>query len=248
MMTDNLLERWDAQQAGYIAHREQRFTVMLEVLELALGNDPTVVDLGCGPGSLGLRVLERLPGSQVIAIDHDPVLMAIARQALAPFADRARVVDADLCTPSWPSVLSGEQPNAMVSSTALHWLFPSQLVAVYRQVAELLPEGGVFLNADHFRFDDRAPTLKRIAALHDTRTQEHATAAGAESWNIWWEAAKAHPVLAELVTERERRYADRGAPPTTAIDFHLAALAQAGFREAGPVWQYLDDYVVFARR
>ncbi|MCR3782598.1 SAM-dependent methyltransferase, partial [Pseudomonas aeruginosa] len=31
------------------------------------------------------------------------------------------------------------------------------------------------------------------------------------------------------------------------LDFHLAALRQAGFAEAATVWQQLDNYVVFAR-
>ena len=48
-----LVRRWDDQQAAYIADREKRFDVILDVLELQYAHTPfTVVDLACGPGSL----------------------------------------------------------------------------------------------------------------------------------------------------------------------------------------------------
>ncbi|OBC04211.1 hypothetical protein A5784_01470 [Mycobacterium sp. 852013-50091_SCH5140682] len=47
-----------------------------------------------------------------------------------------------------------------------------------------------------------------------------------------------------LAAVRDERFAERPAPPSTAVDFHVSALAQAGFTEVGTVWQLLDDYVV----
>lgn len=55
-----LVRRWDDQQAAYIADREKRFDVILDVLELQHAHAPfTVVDLACGPGSLSARILEK---------------------------------------------------------------------------------------------------------------------------------------------------------------------------------------------
>lgn len=48
-----------------------------------------------------------------------------------------------------------------------------------------------------------------------------------------------------MAVERDRRFALRTGTPATAVDFQLAALGQAGFRESGTVWQLLDDYVVY---
>ncbi|XGU19310.1 hypothetical protein ACETU7_30340 [Rhodococcus sp. 3Y1] len=54
-----LVRQWDDQQAAYIADREKRFDVILDVLELQHAHTPfTVVDLACGPGSLSARILE----------------------------------------------------------------------------------------------------------------------------------------------------------------------------------------------
>ena len=62
------IERWDRQQEVYIANREERFTALVDAVEAAAGRtDPLVVDLGCGPGSLAVRLLARLPRATVIA-------------------------------------------------------------------------------------------------------------------------------------------------------------------------------------
>lgn len=244
-----LLASWDEQQAAYIADREGRFRVMLEVLELSCGEDPLIVDLACGPGSLSARALKALPQARVLALDHDPLLLDIADRALKPaHGDRLTVLDADLDDDNWPELvaeaLGGQTPDAFVSTTALHWLMPDALVRVYAATASLLGAGGVLLNGDHFRFDCRSPTLRRLAAAHDETTQRRAHASGAATWDNWWGTARARPGAAPLAALRNQRFANRPSPPSTAVDFHLSALTQAGFAEVDTVWQLLDDYVV----
>lgn len=248
-----LLKAWDVQQAAYIAERESRFRVMVELLELACGDEPVIVDLACGPGSLSARVLEALPQSRLISVDFDPVLLDLAANALQPgYGDRLTIVEADLEDAGWADLvrdaLGGRQPSAFVSTTALHWLPPDALMRVYAQAAAMLPVGGILLNGDHFRFDARSPLLRKFAAAHDEATQARAHADGAQSWADWWEAARTRPGVADLAALRDKRFADRPAPPPTAVDFHLAALTQAGFTEVSTVWQLLDDYVVIGVR
>jgi SAM-dependent methyltransferase len=246
-----ILADWDAQQAAYIADREGRFAIILDLLAAVLGDAPVVVDLACGPGSLAARLLERFPRARVVALDCDPLLLRVAREALEPYGERITLLDADLTDDAWPAAvaeaLDGATPDAAVSTTALHWLTPDRLVAVYAQTARLLAPGGLLLNGDHFRFDDRHPTLRAVAAAHDAATQARGFGDGAPTWDDWWARARALPGATELATERDRRFADRPAPPATTIDFHLAALRQAGFAEVAPVWQLLDDYVVLGR-
>src|SRR5580658_9030422 len=91
----NWLERWDAQQQRHIPDREERFAAMVDAVAAFAGPEPRVLDLGCGPGSLSARVLDRVPRATVVAIDADPVLLAIGRGALAS-RDRLEFVDADL--------------------------------------------------------------------------------------------------------------------------------------------------------
>ncbi len=240
----SLLALWDQQQGAYIAEREARFNAQLDVLELSVGQDFQVLDLACGPGSLSLRILQRFPRARVTAVDLDPLLLAIARGALATYGDRIRIIQTDLADPACFASLDGPAPQAVVSSTALHWLMPEHLGVLYRNIAELLPDGGVFLNADHQRFDHRHPRVKALAEQHDEQTQQHAWQAGVEDWDRWFAKVQELPELAQYRQARESLFAGRPVPPSTALDFQVASLRQAGFTEAGPVWQLLDDYVI----
>ncbi|HEY9313018.1 class I SAM-dependent methyltransferase [Williamsia sp.] len=249
MTFGRLLGDWDRQQAAYIADREKRFDIMLDVLDLHFGDTPfSVIDLACGPGSLGNRVLDRFPAATVLGVDFDPTLLELARQSSPHHGDRLQLLDADLTDPSWlaaASAQSGGPIQAAVSTTALHWLAPSQLVTLYGEVADLLAPNGLLLNGDHFRFDERSPNIAGWSARHDELTQQRAFAEGAPAWDTWWDELRTNAAIAPLAAERDRRFAERTGSPATAIDFQLSALAQAGFRESGPVWQLLDDYVVY---
>lgn len=46
------MRHYDAVLERYVAARERRFDVMLELLELLAPAEPTVLDLGAGPGAL----------------------------------------------------------------------------------------------------------------------------------------------------------------------------------------------------
>lgn len=248
MSTDALIARWDDQQAAYIAEREGRFTALIDALALACGPRPVVVDLGCGPGSLAERVLTRLPGARVIGIDHDPALLQLAADRLARFGDRVRVCDADLLADDWLDDLDRVESgpiHAMVSTTALHWLGPADLVTLYGRIHDRLAAGGILLNGDHFRFDARASRIRDWSARHDADTQEHAFAAGVDDWDTWWSRLAATDGFGAALAERLRRFAARPAPPPSTVEFQLAALRQAGFTESGTVWQLFDDYVVY---
>lgn len=256
---ENLIRRWDDQQAAYITHREQRFEIMLDVISHVCastagvafdGTGLTVVDLACGPGSLSQRILERFPGARVIGVDHDPVLLTLADAWLGlRYGDRFVAIDADLASPGWEARLPDVAVHVAVSSTALHWLQPAQLVALYDTLGTVLPSDGVFMDADHLRYDPAAqPLLSAIAAADDERTQHAAHSQGVQTWDEWWTDAVAHPPLAEHATERDRRFAERPPTPHAPLELHLSALRAAGFAEAGVIWRHYDDVVVLGRR
>ncbi|XGU19309.1 hypothetical protein ACETU7_30335 [Rhodococcus sp. 3Y1] len=101
------------------------------------------------------------------------MLLELARQSSTRFGDRLQLIDADLAGADWPNSVAAPV-QAIVSTTALHWLQPQQLVEVYRQCRELLSPDGVLLNGDHFRFDSRFPVIGRWAKAHDEQTQRSA--------------------------------------------------------------------------
>jgi trans-aconitate methyltransferase len=88
------IARWDIQQLGYLPDREERFTALIDAVEGGTpGPDPLVLDLGCGPGSLAVRLLDRLPGATVVGVDADPLLLTLGRIA---WPDRAGLSFAEI--------------------------------------------------------------------------------------------------------------------------------------------------------
>ena len=186
----------------------------------------------------------------MIGIDYDPVLLRLADAWLGVrYGDRFTALDADLAAPDWESDLVGDAPHIAVSSTALHWLEPAQLVALYATLGTVLPAGGVFLNADHLRYDSTTqPLLTALAAADDERTQHAAHSQGVQTWDEWWSDAVMLPELAQHKAERDRRFADRPPTPHAPLELHLSALRTAGFAETGVIWRLYDDVVVRGRR
>src|SRR5580698_112575 len=189
------IDRWDGQQQSYLPDREDRFTAMIDAVEEIAGRpDPLVLDLGAGPGSLSIRLLRRLPQATVIAVDADPLTLALGRAAWAD-EPGLRFADADLRVPGWSAELEQDrQFDAAVSTTALHWLQPAALRAAYAEVARLLRPGGMLLNGDHMQEDDSAPQLARLGRALIEREERRRQPGGlAETWEGWWAAVAADP-------------------------------------------------------
>jgi len=108
------LHRWDAQQEGYVPEREARFTAMFDALAELLPASFVALDLACGPGSISQRLFARFPGAQAIAVDIDPVMLAIGRGALGTVDGRLRWIEADLASQDWLESLGETQVDAVL--------------------------------------------------------------------------------------------------------------------------------------
>lgn len=245
------LRRWDAQQQGYVPEREARFTAMLDALAVLLPGSFVALDLGCGPGSISQRLLARFPHAQAIAVDFDPVMLALGQGALGTVDGRLRWVEADLDSPDWLEALGETQVDVALSATALHWLWPEPLTRLYRDLAHLLRPGGLLFNGDHLAFGPQSPTVARLSqhALEQQWTDAAFTTRGLETAEQWWAAFAAEPDAGPLLAAQARLFASKQrqhVPP--GLDFHVAALRESGFGEVETIWQVLSDRVLMAVR
>lgn len=245
------LQRWDSQQEGYVPDREARFTAMFDALAALLPASFVALDLACGPGSISRRLLARFPGARVIAVEIDPVLVAIGRHAVGTLDGRLRWIEGDLTSRDWVDALGETQVDAALSSTALHWLEPEPLAQLYHDLGRLLRPGGLLLNGDHMEFGPALPSFARLSQrVLDERWSDAAFAArGIETAEQWWDAVASERAFAPLLTEQAARFAGKrrqGSPP--GFEYHVAALHDAGFREVGTIWQALSNRVLMAVR
>ncbi len=245
------LRRWDAQQEGYVPEREARFTAMLDALAALLPASFVAVDLACGPGSLSRRLLARFPEARAVAVDMDPVMLAVGRGALGTVDGRLRWVEADLASPDWLEALGETSVDAVLSSTALHWLHPEPLARVYRDLSHLVQPGGLVLNGDNMAFGASSPTIARLSgrALDAQWSDASFAERGVETAEQWWKAFAQEPGVASLVDARARLLAGKERQRTPpGFEDHVAALRDAGFREVDTIWQVLSDRVLLAVR
>ncbi|WP_327064867.1 class I SAM-dependent methyltransferase [Kitasatospora sp. NBC_01250] len=248
-LADTWVRRWERQQERYAVDREERFTVIADVVESVTGGQqaPLVVDLGSGPGSLARRIAARLPQARILAVDVDPLLLELGRSH-AP--DAARYVEVLIGEDGWLAELELELDgpvDAVVSTTALHYPAPERLREIYRELAAVLRPGGVLVNGDHLAPAD--PALARLtAAVGRARAQRQGTGGG-EDWGRWWAEVRLVPEFAELLAARELRPAPAsGDGNGLSAREHEELLREAGFREVGPVWQCGDSCVLVAVR
>jgi len=196
------MQRWDNQQSGYMPDREQRFSAMLDVLEALLPERFLALDLACGPGSISQRLLQRFPHARCIAVDFDPVLLLLGQHVLGDMQGRLRWVETDLRDPTWYTQLEEVHMDAVLSTTALHWLTASTLVQVYQRLGKLVRPGGIVLNGDEFDFGPHIPSFRQVAEFkHDQMNRDVAARSGTEDWSDWWENLKSEPGMEDPFAE-----------------------------------------------
>ncbi|MFG3494906.1 class I SAM-dependent methyltransferase [Streptomyces sp. NPDC047928] len=237
---------WDRQQEWYMPDREERFRVMLDMVEAFCGPAPRVLDLACGTGSITDRLLTRFPDATSTGVDLDPALLAIAEGHFAG-DDRVRFVRADLQDPAWTRALPYATYDAVLTATALHWLRAEPLAALYGQLGALVRDGGVLMNADGMP-DETTPRINAAERAHRHAAMDRARGEGAVDWAEWWALAAKDPVLAGPTAERFAIYGEHADGDSLSAAWHVRALLAAGFAEARTVWASPSDALVLALR
>jgi len=106
----------------------------------------TVVDLGCGPADIPLRLARAVPALEIVAIDAARAMLDAGRRVLASgAARRVRLLAARV--PALP--LRGDAADACISNSLLHHL-PEPL-PFWREVRRIARPGAALFVMDLFR-------------------------------------------------------------------------------------------------
>lgn len=247
------VDRWERMADHHAVRREDRFDAVVQVVEhLTAGQDaPVAVDLGCGPGSLAARLTNRLPRAQVVAVDADPVLLGLGR---ACHGARLRFVQALAPSPGWLDALELTRPaDAVVTSSALHYLAEPELADVLRDCARLLRPGGILVNADHLVEPGLGHDVQLALGRRSARSPSPQPGSGpvvtySDDWPGWWSAAAADPYLAGLFEARRQAALPAHGEGHVPLGRHVDLLRDAGFLDVRTVWQVGISRVLIAVR
>lgn len=119
--------------------RERRFrAAMRRRVDSSLPRGGTVLDVGCGTGTFAIAFAAERPDAEVIGIDGDPQILALAKAK----EGAGRV--------SWNEGLAGELPfedgsaDVVTMSLVLHHLLPDQKREALAEIRRVLRPGGSF--------------------------------------------------------------------------------------------------------
>lgn len=158
--------RWDPDR--YLGYADERGRPFVELLARVPAEAPgTVVDLGCGPGTLTALLVERWPDARVTGVDSSPEMVARAQPA-----DHLRFEVADLR--DWAR--DAEPVEVLVSNAALQWV-PGHLDLLPALAGRVRP-GGWFAFQVPGNFDQPSHVLRRELAAetpYDAHTRDVAT-------------------------------------------------------------------------
>jgi ubiquinone/menaquinone biosynthesis C-methylase UbiE len=124
--------------------RERTFRPALIAAVLADLRPGVVLDVGCGTGTLAAQLAEADPSVQILGIDGDEAVLALARQKASPFGERVR----------FSKGLAGSLPvgdasvDVVIASLLLHHLAPVAKLKALREARRVLSPGGRLVIAD----------------------------------------------------------------------------------------------------
>jgi ubiquinone/menaquinone biosynthesis C-methylase UbiE len=122
---------------------DEFWAVWAEYIDPTLPENPTVLDLGTGPGMLLKALVERYPNGRAVGVECAEYMIS----AVEDLPDNAQILTADLHDPHLE--LEDNSVDAAVASVVLHEM--SQPVRALQEVYRCLKSGGRFYIMDWVR-------------------------------------------------------------------------------------------------
>ncbi|MEG5001759.1 class I SAM-dependent methyltransferase [Microcoleus sp. B4-D4] len=203
-----------------------KYDEMLDVLVACIANtNQRILELGCGTGELSLKVLQRYPSAEIVAVDYSPRMLDFARAKIESAGYAARWTGIELDFGEWANNPNfsglGDKFNAGISSLAIHHLEDEMKLKLFQRIGESLTVGGCFWNAD--------PVVAESSAMKDIY------GVAREDWALSQGETLAQ-IRAKVGTSVSYGYSNPDRLATLAAQLEM--LANAGFETVAVPWKY----------
>lgn len=175
----------------------------------------SIIDLGCGTGTVAKAVQETYPNAQITCLDMSEKMLTLANEKLN---HQAHCVQASFDTFTFDTTY-----DVVLSSLALHHLEDEQAHRTfYRQIYKALTDNGVFINADVIK-----------------ATNETTQAVFMEKWITFMN----QKISVKEIEERWLKSHFEEDRPVTLMS-ELATLSNVGFQTIDVIYKYYN-YAVY---
>jgi trans-aconitate methyltransferase len=157
-------EAWDARHLSGNPARAEHLSLLLAILEQVEGG--WILDLGIGSGLVAQMVLDQKPDARIFGIDSSAAMLGIAKDRLAPHAERVKLTEGDLT--SLDRVEAPDQCSAAIAVQSLHHLEEAQYRSTVRWTFDHLAPGGWFFIIDRLAI----PSETLYSAFHALRERQ----------------------------------------------------------------------------
>jgi tRNA (cmo5U34)-methyltransferase len=191
------------------------------------GGTPVIVEAGTGTGITTKTILAQCGGMQVVSVDSNPEMLAVARNELAAYRSQVRFHRADVT--DFLRELPPRSIEGFVSAYMIHNLTSARREKLLNEVSRTLKEGGFFINADKIARDS--------ASEHQRDLQNQFTAfqvfddIGRPDLRKHW--------VAHYLRDEQRKLSE---------EYHIRALQRLGLQDAKIVWRKGMEAIVTARK
>jgi tRNA (cmo5U34)-methyltransferase len=203
-----------------------RYNEMLDVITNCIpSTSRQILELGCGTGELSIKILNRFPKAEIIALDYSPRMLQFAQEKIAHagYGHRWRGIEADFG--EWankPEKFAIDMKfDACVSSLAIHHLTDEMKQNLFTAVRKSLNNKGCFWNADPVLAE--SPTL---AEIYQAAREEWANQQGKNLAQI----------RAKVGSSTTYGYSSQD--QLASLEYHLRMLNIAGFNVISVPWKY----------
>ncbi|MBC1238435.1 trans-aconitate 2-methyltransferase [Nostoc sp. 2RC] len=203
-----------------------RYDEMLEVITRCLpSTSGRLLELGCGTGEVSIKILERCPDAQVIALDYSPRMLEFAQDKITKAGYKKRWIGIEADFGDWannPNKFDiGGEFDACISSLAIHHLEDEMKLKLFEQIAASLIQEGCFWNADPL-----LPESPILAGVYKMAREEWVVQQGINLTEI---SAKRGISTTQGYSNQDR---------LATLDAHLQMLTKAGFQTVAVPWKY----------
>ena len=141
---------YDINQKMIVEYKEDVLSNILRIARFFTEKNnilsPTILDIGCGPGTLSKRLLDSIGNCKVIGVDSSKQMIMLSRHRLRKFIPNRY----DGCVSNfnsedfWTSKID-QKYDFIVSSLALHYLSDERRDLFFKEIQDHINKNGVFI-------------------------------------------------------------------------------------------------------